>query len=777
MTPIEPTDSELLTSYVVDGSEAAVGQLVRRHIGLVYSAALRQLGGDSGAAEDVSQLVFTDLARKAAELRRHGSLAGWLHTSTRFLAAKVRRSDERRLLRETTALAMNPTDDDSAAWDEIRPVLDTALHELPDNDREAVLLRFFEKLSLGEVGSRLGVGEDAARKRVDRALDKLRGLLVARGVTSASAVVIASLLIDRASAAMPAQLTGQVTVTALKAATAATTGGALAWFLGWPAKLALAVVIAMLLALVATHSNHSAAPTVSDNTDAVPSVARPLVPTDNIAGGPSQVAGVEGSLQPRTDEAAGHLKLLLRLVRAGGDQPIAAGEIEVERWNAGVGEFLDYQSDSNGYCRIFYPISTTELKITTEIEGTAATRLRWVLANGQFLPLEHTLRLVAAVPVGGKVVDSSGNGIAGASVTIMFSEDPKRSADTESNEIGTHTTKTDPNGNWRIARLASNLMQRRFSLSVGHPSYPERTLFALDATAVEQLTNLSHQVVLDSGVNVRGVVVDASGEPVAGAKVYVGVPGFTYRETTTSDLGDFVLTQCETGERPITAIAEGLAGTTLRTDFALGMPPVRLVLARGRTVRLQALDPTGGPATNAEISLNPEPLRIYFRKKTGADGEMVWNQAPTSALRFNVAATGYMPAISRIGSNESTSVVRLIPKPTIWGEVRDAATGSLIPEFRLSIRRVTGESEDGEPLTSDPFSGHFVDDYVGGRFKKVFYGSGNFEETEGSRYLIQVQAKGYKPKQSRVFEVDEEQIHLDLKIELAPIIHPSQVSE
>jgi DNA-directed RNA polymerase specialized sigma24 family protein len=144
MTHEEPTDSELLTAYVSEGSETAFGQLVRRHLGLVYSAALRQLAGDSGAAQDVAQLVFTDLARKASTLRQHGSLAGWLHTSTRFLSAKARRTEERRHLRESTAFAMNPADPDSAAWDELRPVLDDALHELPETDRSEVAKRNYE---------------------------------------------------------------------------------------------------------------------------------------------------------------------------------------------------------------------------------------------------------------------------------------------------------------------------------------------------------------------------------------------------------------------------------------------------------------------------------------------------------------------------------------------------------------------------------------------------------------------------------------------------------
>src|SRR5262245_41192609 len=184
-------DGEMLRDYAETRSEEAFTELVRHRVDLVYSAALRQLNGDTHLAEDVTQTVFSDLARKAASLCDRRDLAGWLYTSTHFAAANAVRSEHRRHTRQQEAQAMQEmvhskdTDFDS---DKLRPALDTVMHELKEEDREAILMRYFENRQLSEIGERLGVGEDAARKRVDRALEKLRGFFVKRGVSTTTAL-------------------------------------------------------------------------------------------------------------------------------------------------------------------------------------------------------------------------------------------------------------------------------------------------------------------------------------------------------------------------------------------------------------------------------------------------------------------------------------------------------------------------------------------------------------------------------------------------------------
>lgn len=226
-------DATLLRRYAEERSEADFAELVRRHLGLVYTAALRQVNGDTHLAQDVAQLVFTDLARKAGRLAGHRVLAGWLFTSTRFAAAKAVRGERRRQHREQEASAMPDTlaPDPAASldWDRVRPVLDDALAELGESDRTAILLRYFEGRDYAEVGAQLAVSDNAARMRVDRALDRLRALLRRRGIGSTSAALAAALA-GQAVAAPPAGLAASITGAAL-AGSAAGAGLATASFM------------------------------------------------------------------------------------------------------------------------------------------------------------------------------------------------------------------------------------------------------------------------------------------------------------------------------------------------------------------------------------------------------------------------------------------------------------------------------------------------------------------------------------------------------------------
>ncbi|MEN9663242.1 MAG: hypothetical protein RL324_2191 [Verrucomicrobiota bacterium] len=216
-------DAELLRRYAREDSQAAFAELVQRHVDLVYSAAVR-IGGDPQQAEDVVQMVFRDLARKAANLARHPEIAGWLYTSARFAATGLWRSEQRRRRRETEAVAMNDIMTDAASTadlERLRPILDESISMLDPGDREAVLLRFFEKRPYAEIGAMLRVSEDTAQKRVDRALDKLRVRFARRGVTSTSGAV-ALLLSEQVLTAAPTGLAG--TVSSLICASPAPTG-------------------------------------------------------------------------------------------------------------------------------------------------------------------------------------------------------------------------------------------------------------------------------------------------------------------------------------------------------------------------------------------------------------------------------------------------------------------------------------------------------------------------------------------------------------------------
>ena len=245
-------DLTLVREFATRQSEPAFAALVARHVGLVHSAALRQVG-DAHLAEEITQAVFIILARKAAALGPKTVLAAWLHRTTRYAAADALRTRRRRQLREQEAYmqsTLNQSDPD--AWTQLSPQLDEALNELGETDRAALVLRFFENKSAREIAGALRLKEDAVQKRVTRALDKLRRRLLKRGVTL-TATVIAGAVAANSVQAAPVALAKSVTALALAKGVSASGStltiikGALKIMAWTKAKMAVVVGVGLLL--------------------------------------------------------------------------------------------------------------------------------------------------------------------------------------------------------------------------------------------------------------------------------------------------------------------------------------------------------------------------------------------------------------------------------------------------------------------------------------------------------------------------------------------------
>ncbi len=214
----EADDNQLLQDFTERQSDAAFAALVTRYVSLVYSVALRQTSNPD-AAEEITQAVFLILARKAATLGPKTILSGWLYQTARLTAANFLRGQIRRQQREQEAYMQSvlnePQPNADEAWQRIAPLLDDALGKLGERDRHAIVLRFFESKSLGEVGAALGASEDAAKMRVNRALEKLRTIFSKRGVTLTAALIANAVAANSVQAA-PVGLAVTVTTTAAK---------------------------------------------------------------------------------------------------------------------------------------------------------------------------------------------------------------------------------------------------------------------------------------------------------------------------------------------------------------------------------------------------------------------------------------------------------------------------------------------------------------------------------------------------------------------------------
>ncbi len=212
-------DMELVRQFARDNSEAAFTELVRRHINLVYSVARRCTRNNSDA-QDVTQAVFITLARKAVTLREKTLLTGWLYETTRFTTARLVRTNVRRHAREQEAFMQSTLNEADTAeiWTQLAPHLEAAMAKLNAADRALLVLRFYENKTGAETAALLGIGEDAAHKRVARAIEKLRNFFAQRGVTISGAAIAGAVSANSIQAA-PAGLAAIISATALSGTT------------------------------------------------------------------------------------------------------------------------------------------------------------------------------------------------------------------------------------------------------------------------------------------------------------------------------------------------------------------------------------------------------------------------------------------------------------------------------------------------------------------------------------------------------------------------------
>jgi uncharacterized protein (TIGR03435 family) len=252
----EPDDHELLGEFTRAGSETAFAKLVERYVNLIYSAAFR-FTNNVDHAEEITQAVFIILARKAGNISSRVVLSGWLYQVARLTAANFVKGEIRRQRRQQEAYMQSTLEQsESQEWSTVAPVLDEAMGSLGKTDRDAVVLRYFENKSAAEIGAALRMNEDTARRRVNRAVEKLRRFFVRRNVRLSSDVLTGTISIHAVKAAPSALARTASTAAAAKGAAGSSTltlvKGALKVMAWTKAKTAIVVGIGVLIAAGAT---------------------------------------------------------------------------------------------------------------------------------------------------------------------------------------------------------------------------------------------------------------------------------------------------------------------------------------------------------------------------------------------------------------------------------------------------------------------------------------------------------------------------------------------
>ncbi len=743
-------DRELLEAYARNRSESAFGELVGRHLPWVYSVALRHVGSAS-LAEDVAQSVFILLAKKAGSLRSGTILAGWLFRTTRFVANRALRAEQRRKCREQTAAVMKSSttvpDDTELYWERVAPHLDQAVAALSETDRAAILLRFYEKKPLLEVGRKLGLSEEAAKKRVSRAIEKMRSFLSRRGV-AVGGMTLAALMAEQTVEAVPATMPTGVCKAAVAAGSisgvlpqlAQETLNAWRWA---KIKLLSAGTVSGLLLLF---SWQQFVVNRGNSADAGQSETAMLVGTTNQPGTPT----VSAQLKTATNTST--VGLLFQVVAADTGRGIKSARVLVNHVVGMEWRGKELITDNDGYCQVPLPEGDLgRLDVGVLKDGFVERFYTWRQDYGMPIPSLYVLKLARAASIGGHVQDASGSPVMNAEIGLSFHGTGDAIFREPTLErlgfVGNSVTavKTDARGNWRCALTPPAYAD--FSIDVRHPSFIQRTFVPTvgaqqpqDATRLrmEDLWSGKAVMVLEPGFQLQGFVLDQAGNPVEGARVsQMGDSNYRQDGVRTGKDGSFRLTSLPPGAQRISAWAKGFAPCLLTIEGASQNGDVVFRLGRGTQFPLRMVDEDGMgiPGAWAVIDL-PFPHNADFQAISDSQGRACFTGVPTNAfggLLFHAGARGYFCARNvRLSSEQSEPLLHLIKSLRVSGNVEDAQTHERILEFKAI-----------------PCRGEGVAGYDRAETRKGQWGAYQVEFSEpGGPFRVRIEAEGYEPAMS-----------------------------
>jgi RNA polymerase sigma factor (sigma-70 family) len=689
-------DGELLQAYARDRSEAAFGELVRRHLAWVYSVALRHLG-NAALAEDVAQSVFVLLARKAGSLRSGIPLGGWLFRTARFVANRAMRAERRRRSREETAASMIPSttvpDENEAVWKQLEPYLDKAVADLSEADRQVILLRFYEKKPLLEVGRRLGLSEDAAKKRVSRAIQKLRAFLIRRGV-AVGGTLLAGLLAEQTVQAVPTGLAASVlkiaavgsspagvlpqlakeTLNAWRWTTFKITGGVTASLcgLGW-----LCFVLA------------SQFPAISNSTGKPETVQR--------AGEPTTVAvSLAAQANPKTT-AKGRF-IHFRVLAKDSGEPVTGAPLAVNTVSDGGWKLrFDFSTAEDGSADIPYPPAAMRLDVGVVASGWAARFVTWRTDSDPEIPAEYTLRVDRLTNfMSGWLRNAKGQPVANAVVEMEFGASDMAQEENPRERPGfvspASVARSDGNGRWTCALVAPNA-RRVYGLRARHPDFAPTQIVSAnsgdpegtEAQSLKLLWSGKLVTTMNRGVALTGRIMTEDGKPIAQAQIVHDPGSFESIQAEANGQGWFTIQGLPPGDFDFIVTAPGFAQDYSKTNVIEGMEPVEIRLKPGGTLRLRLVDEDGNAVANGTVALTG-PGGMYipgmnYSAQSGPDGRVEWTSAPTDRM-LNICASKQPDfAMSRgipVKADGEEHIIQLRRVFVVTGRVTDARTGELI---------------------------------------------------------------------------------------------------
>jgi RNA polymerase sigma factor (sigma-70 family) len=763
-------DFTLLQAYVNRRSEDAFTELVNRNIHLVYSAALRQTR-DPHAAAEVAQTVFIILARKAHTIREGAILSGWLLRTTRFTAANARRREQRRQNTEHQAMDNLCANENETDWKQIAPLLDEALVALGEQDRNAVALRFFDQKSYKEIGAALSLSEDSARKRVSRALERLRTFLSRRGKVLPAAV-LAGAMSAHAVKAAPPELAGNVAIMALSRASVAPSAlpllargtlGTLKW-MQWKTVAIGASLAGLALCIVVLMGAHYTSEQIVPPVPAA--VTAEVHAADEKTGKPGNQA-ITASPAQETASTSEH-KMLFSVMNSETGRPVANARLTLT-W---VADFPHrrtniFTTDRRGESLVSIdhtPIAHWNSRIEVFKDGYVPKYVSWSESQGdaiEDLPLEYKTKLAPGVDIGGLVLNDKGEPIPDVRVVFTVSGTaPGASHDRERLTMmgHYHTEITDAQGHWHCNHVPSQFEMITYQLF--HPDYIAEIFGAAAAGAISSggmnyvgeadLRNDSAVFVLKRGLIVAGVVVDESGNPVANAKV---TENRDWREASANQLtgadGRFRFANLPHKELILSMQADGFAPTDMTLHPSEKAEELRLPLSKGWLLEGRVVDEAGNPIAKARLHVGADEFDRRFEWSTATDeqGRFEWLSAPMPRGTYVVEAAGYASesnvGLDADGSEHLVTLHRNAASASfrVSGTAVDAATGRPIKDFQVMMSTTESWLSSSGDTNFSISSPELQTTGKSGKF--------SFQTSSSAlSNLLEVRADGYLPAQS-----------------------------
>lgn len=653
--------NDLLLDYRQTRSETAFAELVRLYTNLVYSVAKRRLA-NAALSEEVVQAVFIRLAHKPPRLETDPELAAWLHRTTVHVAVDVWRSETRRRAREESTSIMQPAPNTTdALWTELSPIIDQALDELADTDRQALTLRFFGGKGMREIGQALEVSEDAAKMRVSRALDRLRSVLASRGVACGTAA-LGAVLSEKAVEAAPARVVEGLRALRVPEATALSGLSLLLGSLHLISKAKLTGGVLVLLVIGGGIVTLLQSSTVKlAGTDAPGAVlARE-----------SRSGASAGAASPRSQTPVGAVsapapdlvRMVFYVLDGESGEGIANAKIRAVYFYAGGrGERHELVTDATGAAGLPEPREANDsgMNVFVSADGHVPKSMSFRADDGR---IEYTTRLDRALSVGGRVLNAQGQPV--PQVTIWIQDPGNQPGLRENVDFQTCPVTSDAEGRWVCTYIPKNFEEIRLVLN--HPNYAV-TLPVVPAAKANS-TNLV--LVLDDCFTVAGQVADHDGRPIPGANVKeLRTGSYKPRSTATDANGNFDLkatAEYDTlfatapelapsgalvargmagsgSHLTVIVQAEGFAPAVRNLILVKGTNAVSFVLDRGHLFQGRIVDEAGSPIANAVVRTEADNTGIdkfAWSAKTDAEGRFVWTSAPAEPTMFWFEAPGY----------------------------------------------------------------------------------------------------------------------------------------